>query len=507
MPQSLYFITLRKVSHLLTEEFWNTCPENPFLSFPPTIIHDIISSTINYHSSTSFKPADLRLLLATGRVQHFEINNFAINDKLIPVLESLLNCKDLQSLRLTDVGECSTRATEQLEKLLRVCTDLEDLHCSVVFDLKALRKCSKLRYVRLHFIPKQPFYEFLQTTGTCREPHTSLRVFTICKDRAFFIPNGHITELLVHCPNLYSLGYIDVSAALEYLHGSGVEMGNVPPPYQLRSCFWGGDFICSRKRFCGKFEDTVRPRCTFFPFAVRVAVLACPLLEELTIEVTRQCFVDTILYLNVLTNLTFLEISLEDFICDFRPELYCLLDRIGSKLKHLAIHRIENVEFDTIFKNCPKLESLKVDCDSVVSDWTETVDDLPNLRKFAFFCKNGDEKKSIQLVLSKCFNLKELFIKNACFLTDNCMIRILERNPFDCLEIAAISECALTQRGLKMFLDNAIELEKIAFDSFKMSEEDAADVLCTRSPKLIIYSDYDILWTQEFFYHRRFFCV
>ncbi|GFU01314.1 uncharacterized protein NPIL_559561 [Nephila pilipes] len=505
MTRSLYEICRTKVFGLLKNEFWNSCPENPFSSFPSTIIHDLVSYIINFQSSHVFRAADLQLLLASGRVLRFEINNIKVNDELIPILQFLLPCKDLQTLRLTDVGEFSTRTTEQLEKLLSVCTDLEDLHCSVVFDLKALRKCSKLRYIRLHFTPKQPFYEFLQTTGTCRKPQKYLKVFTICKDLAFFIPHGYITELLVHCPNLHSLGYIDVSAALEYLHGSAVELGSVPQPYQLRSCFWGGD-VCSRNRYCGKFQDSLQRCWPFFPFAVKVAVLSCPLLEELVIEVTQQCYVDAIIYLNVLTNLTYLEIDVEDYICNFRPELYCLLDRIGPQLKHLAILKFDNVEFDAIFKNCPNLESLKVDCESVVSDWVETIGDLPNLRRLSFFCRDGDDRKSIQLALSKCFFLEELFLKNAAFLNDSCVANISEQNPLEKLELVCISHCAVTKRGLKMFVNGATKLEKICFDSYKLSDEDTIEVLRAKNPKMIIYPEYDILLDHEFFYRNRYFC-
>lgn len=482
MPQSLYDICLTKVSHLLKEEFWNTYPENPFSFFSRAIINDIISSTINFQSSSTFRSADLHLLLATGRVQHFELNNFEINDELIPVLESLSNCKNLQTLRLTDIGEFSTRATKQLNKLLCACTELEDLHSSVVFDLKALRNCSKLRRVRLHFIPDQPLHDILQTTGTYTE-RTSLREFRMCKDHTYKERPDFVPKLLVHCPNLHSLGYIDVYVALVVMHGPARVLGNHPPPYQLRSCFMAS---------------------TYFPFGLTVAALALPHLEELTMVVNQLHHEFNIMDLNVLTNLTYLEIQLPDFC----PELYYLLDEIGPKLKHLSIIKFHKVLIDLIFSSCPNLESLKVDCDSVVSDSVKAIGDLPNLQRLAFFCKDANDKESLQVILSKCFNLKELFLKNVPFINDNSIFKVLKKNPLDKLELACISETGMTQSGLKMFLDSAIGLKKIAFDSFEISKKDIAEVLCPKlvNPKLVIYSDYDILWTEEFFFRKRFSC-
>ncbi|GIZ05194.1 uncharacterized protein CEXT_70791 [Caerostris extrusa] len=85
------------------------------------------------------------------------------------------------------------------------------------------------------------------------------------------------------------------------------------------------------------------------------------------------------------------------------------LTDIGPKLKHLAILRFDNVEFDSIFKYCPGLESLKVDCNGVAPDWKENSVNLERLRRLTFFSIDGADVESGKKLFSLCINLEELF--------------------------------------------------------------------------------------------------
>ncbi|GIY00372.1 uncharacterized protein CDAR_583511 [Caerostris darwini] len=507
MARSLYSWCLIKINELLLEEFWNTF--NPFTFMPSSIVDEIVDSIID--NPIGFHAPSLCFVCDSGQVEHFSLHGVRMSRQIIPVLKSLSVCKKLKALKLTDLDiqpNNVQEASEHLENLFRNSTHLEHLHCGIIFDLKALRACKDLRTIRLNFFPQQPIHEFLDVIGTSKLPHENLQLFTICERYVNrYILNGEIAEVLNHCPNLQSLGCIETSSSLTYLHGVKIQSGEPSPSYQLTKCFWRENKVSKkhcRLNYRG-FEDSVIYFGASFFYSVKVAVLLCPLLRELIIEIPRTHYSSIIKSLSNLKNLTLLEIELSDFTHEFRTECLNLLTDIGPKLKHLAIHRFDNVEFDSIFKYCPGLESLKVDCNGVTPDWEENSVNLERLRRLAFFSIDGANVESVEKLFSLCINLEELFLKNPKFLNGNFLKTIKKVNTMNRLKIACICDCSMTEEELKDFVVNATALEKIAFDSSKINDDDAEDLIEEINDNIIVYPDWNTGLKDEFFYRRRYF--
>ncbi|KAF8788451.1 uncharacterized protein LOC129957663 [Argiope bruennichi] len=493
----LYDICMRRVSMILKGRFRDEAP-NPFVVLPSCIVHDLIAFIFDLYSTGGFRAYYIEPLLLTGRVKHITLQNLRLEEELLPTLRSFTICRRLKSLNLINVCEFDLAIVSRLlEELLKALKNLEELHCSVSFSLAAIRKCKKLRIAKLHFTPESYLDDLLEEVDGQTQAHENLSVLTLCGRRAEeFLHFKEVAELLVNCPRLHSLGYLDVSKALRYLHGS--DTSNIRK-YGLESCCWREHKVLG----WSEYEDD-------FLLSIRTAALACPMLKELVVKIPRRHYEGAISVLRTLRNLTYLEIEFDRGKKDFRPEIFSLLSEIGSNLQHLALHRVDNIEFDAILKFCPELVSLKIDCKHVVGDWTETSANPRQLQRLAFFSSEGySGSNSLRLLLSKCCNLQELFLKNSEFLTDSFLSRLLKDNPIVLaqLKIACICDCCLTKDGLKNFLSYAKKLEKISLESTKISEEEAENLIREMNSEVTIIPDYDEGIFEEFFHRRRYVCA
>ncbi|GBO25446.1 hypothetical protein AVEN_69252-1 [Araneus ventricosus] len=499
----LYDICLRRISRILKEKFRDESP-NPFSAVPPGIIHDLITSTLSLYSAEGFRAYYLEPLLLSGQVKHLTLQDLRLEEELLPTLRSFTVCRGLRSLSLINICEFNMAIVSRLlEELLKALKNLEDLHCSVVFSLSALKKCRRLKTARLHFTPECAIDDFLDDENGHRQTHEALSLFTLCGQRAEkFVHFKEVAELLVNCPDLRSLGHLDVSAAFGHLHGSETNSACSVRKYGLESCCWREHKTAEKG---GRRDSSDR-----FLSSIRAAAMACPELRELAIRIPQRHYQGSLSVVHTLRNLTYLEIELDHSKRDFRPEVSCLLSEIGSGLRHLALHRIDNIEFDAILKSCPELASLKVDCDHVVGDWSETSVNPRRLQRLTFFSSDGCYgSNSLRLMLSRCSNLQELFLKNAEFLSDGFLSRVLKDNPMALaqLKTACLCDCCLTEDGLKKLLFSAKRLEKISVESSKISEEDAESLIRKFNSALTVIPDYDEGLRDEFFYRRRYICA
>ncbi|CAL1299710.1 unnamed protein product [Larinioides sclopetarius] len=491
----LYDICLKSVSRILGD-IRDESP-NRFSAVPHFIIHDLITSTLKMYPDEGFKAHYLEPLLLSGQVKQLALRDLRLEEELLPTLRSFTVCRGLTSLSLINICEFNMAIVSgQLEELLVALKNLEELHCSVVFRLSALRKCRKLRVVQLHFTPESAIDHFLDDENGHKQTHETLSFFTLCGQRAErFVHFKQVAELLTHCPRLQSLGQLDVSAAFGHLHSSSY----IVPEYGLESCCW------REPDTAGHLDSGDR----FFS-SIRTAALACPELKELVIKIQQRHYQGALSVLHTLRNLTYLEIELDHSKRDFQPEISGLLSQVGPGLRHLALHRIDNIEFDAILKSCPELVSLKVDCDRVAGDWSETSVDPRQLQRLTFFSSDGCcGNNSLRLMLSKCSNLRELFLKNSEFLSDSFLSKVLKDNPMALsqLRTACLCDCRLTKEGLRNLLSAAKKLDKISVESSKISEEDAESLMREFNPALTIIPDYDEGLREEFFYRRRYVCA
>ncbi|CAL1299711.1 unnamed protein product [Larinioides sclopetarius] len=179
----LYDICLKSVSRILGD-IRDESP-NRFSAVPHFIIHDLITSTLKMYPDEGFKAHYLEPLLLSGQVKQLALRDLRLEEELLPTLRSFTVCRGLTSLSLINICEFNMAIVSgQLEELLVALKNLEELHCSVVFRLSALRKCRKLRVVQLHFTPESAIDHFLDDENGHKQTHETLSFFTLCGQRA-----------------------------------------------------------------------------------------------------------------------------------------------------------------------------------------------------------------------------------------------------------------------------------------------------------------------------------
>ncbi|GIY49308.1 uncharacterized protein CEXT_604241 [Caerostris extrusa] len=172
--------------------------------------------------------------------------------------------------------------TPHLEEMLKACSSLEDLHSSIRFDLTVLRKCPKLRSVRMHFKPKQPWSDILDVDDGVMQSRKCLEVLSCCKDSTIKAASDDIEILMRHCPLLLSMGNVETSKPLAHIYRAvtlNSVMSLVLPRALVRRILPNQSLLL----YCNWVETD-----TFFVSGwcmIRDAIRQAPLLEELRIEV------------------------------------------------------------------------------------------------------------------------------------------------------------------------------------------------------------------------------
>ncbi|GBN37986.1 hypothetical protein AVEN_18406-1, partial [Araneus ventricosus] len=211
---TLYESCLRKVAINLIGGIYKSCEENPFSVMPSKFVNDLMSAALNLQRANGLRADDLEQLLTSGKLRELRIFGSYVNTDQLKNFRKVLyflksGSQELEILHLTGgfgnqvkpVEHLRSHVSEALRQLFINTPNLKDIHCCFRFDLKALRNCKKLRSVKLHFRPRQHWYEFLAKENAHFQPHKYLEFFTVCPlKESIPIPYADVVVILRFCP-------------------------------------------------------------------------------------------------------------------------------------------------------------------------------------------------------------------------------------------------------------------------------------------------------------------
>ncbi|GBO30458.1 hypothetical protein AVEN_108753-1 [Araneus ventricosus] len=511
---SLYKSCLRKIAINLRDGIYKSCHENPLSVMPCKIVNDIMSAALEQQQADGFRADDLEQILTSGKLLELKISHM-IKDDRITILQAIIKilnflkygCQKLEILYLprfisaSEVFAAKMRSeiSEALRNLLENTPNLKDIHSSFSFDLKALRNCRKLRRLRLHFEPRQHWFEFLAKEKDHFQTHKYLEFFTICViDASKRIPYDDVAIILQHCPELTSLGFIESSGALSQLRRMDIS----PPELKLRHCCWRDrEYDLAEYPSQSPYHGLHRVREEYpsqSPYhglhRVREAVLNYPTIEELDFD---GCFSRSIPCLRNLRNLIYLNISLggDESGSAFTDALRA----IGPQLKHLSFFTASPMDLSLLLQNCHNLESLRIEANEFTVFANPAVS-LPNLQRLTFNCIHDNGRRVFSL-LCDCNELIELFILDAHYFDDETLHHFLERNSLSNLKVAFLPLCGLTEHGFSDLLLNAPQLEKVEIFSSDFRRNHFERVITKSNHKALC--DGDIVLARDEFFERR----
>ncbi|GIY26776.1 uncharacterized protein CEXT_213471 [Caerostris extrusa] len=348
--------------------------------------------------------------------------NFGNNFHLI--LEVLLSMNpDLRSLELIDIRGLyeDQKVSDTLAELLLNSPNLEELHCCIPFDLKALRICKVLKHLKLCFLPKQPWTDILDVNN--------------------------------------AVGSLEKQILSTYFNVEMEDSLNTPTNFMSRTCFYACDNGFSEIPFNIQEEIPLVNAVWLFSEVEKLSVQLCedvrlfPLMNLQKLE-----------YFNVVFS----------FPTDMRRSLNPVLQSLGYQLKYLRLEfDADGMSLNVLQRSCPNLKWLVLQCWLYVEDGncSENFVHLEDL-KITYESNLHRYGESVEILLSRSRNLKALSLDSGSSqpVDDECLDRILKYNNFSKLKTANIGECSLSRRGLRTFLDHAQSLESLFISSGCMCE-------------------------------------
>ncbi|GBM75798.1 hypothetical protein AVEN_77163-1 [Araneus ventricosus] len=433
MLTSLYWFSLGKTAELLTRGVWSTCAENPFETFAPDIVEDLLALASSQQYAA--KLSDLKLLIQTGRFRKLELHEFIMDEDqdLFPVWLSENVCKKLKVLKILP-----SLKRHNIEAILDACVNLEEFHSSMLVGFGAMKNCRKLRSWKVHLSNNDPNFLAYETPDF-PESLKNLERFSVCNEYPCFFLYKKLATVLENCPKLTSVGMGDSAVALKFLKQSN------PGGFGLKRCHWGSSFEIVSQSVNPDFFDLIRN-----------AVEAFPLVEELDLVVFDDSSLQCLMKLK---HLNCLSIHSCDFSETFLSQFFHMLSRIGHQLRHLFLEdRNYYVPIEDILLYCPNLETLRME--ALVAKPRELDYGLLRLKRLLLTRCN---KEVLMLLLFNCKDLEELYISNARCLRDDLLELILDANPLSNLKIVSLDYCTLTEDGLRMIFQSAVSLQTVHF--------------------------------------------
>ncbi|GBM19756.1 hypothetical protein AVEN_902-1 [Araneus ventricosus] len=213
---SLYKSCLRKIAINLKEGAYKSCHENLFSFISSKIVNNIMCAALDIQQSDGLKAEDLEQLLTCGKLRQLKISKLNVRNEeadviqIINILKS--GSKHIEVLHLTGTNDYEVdellnenELSKAMGNLVKNCPNLVDFHCSISFDLTALRRCHNLRMLRIRFHPKQDWSNFLAIKNGYIQIHKYLEYFTVCQiNKSKPIPYKDIVIIPLHCPELTS---------------------------------------------------------------------------------------------------------------------------------------------------------------------------------------------------------------------------------------------------------------------------------------------------------------
>ncbi|GIX94413.1 uncharacterized protein CDAR_220821 [Caerostris darwini] len=493
-------ICLHNVAVYLRRGTWKK-PNTSFQYLPVSLVDDLLHTVVQLQSSNNFRPDDMQILFETGRVERFTLRKLCLFDEIVASLHTLMQfCQRLKFLEITEIMwfEMSD-FTPHLEEMLKACPSLEDLHSSIRFDLTVLRKCPKLRSVRMHFKPKQPWSDILDVDDGVMQSRECLKVLSCCKNSTIKAASDDIEILMRHCPLLLSLGNVETSKPLAHIYRTvtlNSVLSLVLPRALVRRILPNQSLLL----YCNWVETD-----TFFVSGwslIRDAIRQAPLLEELRIEVRTG---RSIPFLKSLGKLRLLDLVQKNCEVGIGPELIDLMEGIGHQLRHLSLDTDSEMDISAVLHSCPHLESLRLLKMKGLRMGDEPIR-LPRLKHFSY----GNDRRlydtGLLLMLSGCSSLKEMFLGNVHGLDDELLYSFTRKNLPNNLKVLAIQNCSLTKEGLRRFLQNVPNLEEFSCRSIFFKTSVAERILRITNPNATFYDTFELFEMQQFFNIKRSGC-
>ncbi|GIY49424.1 uncharacterized protein CEXT_251121 [Caerostris extrusa] len=493
---SLYKQCQKQIIRHLIAAWRIRCTENPFQILPSDVFQELVDYTLSLPCYELPEASKLSLLLVNYLLKRLDLSCFAVTLRSLEDRERQINAREtcsslismlssytfpnLRSLHLpVDLVDMSA----ELGNLIRGCANLETLHTATCFDLSNIENCRRLRVARIHSSASH-VYDFLQQRAYSLMNLEALEIFSACDPDPCFTSYEAVANILISCRNIISLGLVDSSMAIDHV----LNDKDSPFAFRLQRCFWGYGYNSylnrSKKSVNYKLKSTI---------LIRNAACACPLVEELVMQVFQK---ESLQPLNLLNRLTFLSLSFSQCDDNYLPEFISLISEIGHRIKHLSVEGSLQFPVNDICSLCVNLESLKINGHACVKYPVESFPSLHNLKRFI---ASEIDQKCFQFVLSNCPNITELFLGSVPYLNDLELKSILKTNSLANLEILTLTTCSLTENGLSKLIKSAFKLKKFVLEFFK---EPLVSVIKELN-RDINYSDYP----QDFFDYKLNRCT
>ncbi|GIY55823.1 uncharacterized protein CDAR_193651 [Caerostris darwini] len=471
---------------------------------PRSILWDLFRCSLHKYSEKKIEPQNFCYSFVNSSLTSLTLYDINFKENLQLILEILLAMKsDLISLELVDLcnfSENEEQVSECLGRLLQKCPNLINLHCCLPFDIRVLRNCKNLKYLKLCFCPKQPWHHFLEIKNGYMQPLNYLKTFSVCAYSVFGFgirgigytwmssyPN-HIIELrnvLMQCPLLTAIGCSEQREKnIMYVHDhvSSNSLKEMPSSFQPRTCVWR-QFLEESDEDSGDDSDDFEEPLKLVPLQMTASTYSE--VKKLHLDITEVISLSSLMKLKNLTHLC-ISCTLESEY--FHNYILPALMSMGHKLQLLCLTPVHDISINFLRKYCPNLNSFVSHCQLKV-DMNEPIENFENLEflLLELLLPNQNEQ-SLEVLLSKCINLKVLSLCNrhGRVLTDEFLDRLLKCNSFSKLTKASFEECLLSKIGLQKFLMHAKNLQSIIISSPKIRKSVLKPLIQEINPKVIV---------------------
>lgn len=473
---------LEKTALMLKNSYWNLVfVDNPFIFLPSSIVDSLIVQVTRMSLSLPLECTDLSLLLMSGRVRNFVLEDVLVDsDTLEDIFMCLTgSCQNLIKIKLKNVY-CNAsrkvdpnRRKQALNSLLSMALNLKYVESCLEFDLCTLQNCIFLEKLVINFPFKGDLFDMLPVDMV---PSTSLKYLEVYEDVRHPLSFLDVATILKFCSELVDIN-CDVSKSLEYLHSEEYYDGTLTTKYKLERCYLGNIFLQEEQAPVSRDE-------------VYIATLTCPNLKDISVLVNDDRAVYALSDFEHVTTLLLQWESLQGGDYTFGVQALLEKPEFGANLTCLHLIHFSSIDFSSIGMCCPNVEVLRVEylSESNRNRFLSTsFQKLGNLHLENI--DDGDCQVSTLVgILSYATNLKYLTVQSAGSLRDQVLAEILEKNSLSKLKEFRLSNCILSFHGIRNLASNLSCLEYLELSTTEINLDEAAAAIHEINPQVILSS-------------------
>lgn len=248
-------------------------------------------------------------------------------------------------------------------------------------------------------------------------------------------------QLLIGLPKLQDLGRCDdFGPILQYIYNTNPSAG----PFEI-------------VKFHSRDMSTEQ---------LKLLVYMCPKLYHVSLFHDGHLW--NITLLTVLQNLTELKLLSCDFYTDSVKQL---LEIKGQKITSLHLEHVEEIDLNALMyisQFCPRLKSLVLyNCDFLAHTSLFANPDHLKIKPFQdlekIFCVADSASLHLQFLLTHCVKIKNIHLGSSTGMNHNLMVKILERNPMQHLEVLRVLYSNdFNMRTVELLLANCSQLKVLS---------------------------------------------